>query len=164
MNNNDYSRKDFLRTAGSASLFTALGIGFYGCSSSTDASPSPEGTISGFTEVRSSNEGVTVDGNRIELDLTEETLSSLKNEGQALWLRDELVLTVNIDGTTIRSFTAICTHSACSDNWALGGNLFECVCHGSRFDTSGSVVRGPANADLAEFTVSVEGDIVTINK
>lgn len=166
------SRRIFLKTAGSTALFAALGIGFYGCGDSTsadygseennggqpDTPPPPEGTISGFTEVRSSNEGVTVDGNRIELDLTEETLSSLNNEGQALWLRDELVLTVNVDGTTIRSFTAICTHSACSDNWVLGGNLFECACHGSRFNSTGGVVRGPAQSELPEFSTSRDED------
>lgn len=175
---NHYSRKQFLRTAGSTALFATLGIGLYGCDT-TDAglddsgndqsgpgSPSSsDGAIAGLTAVRTNNAGVTVAGNEITLDLTDETLSKLKNEGQALWLTDEKVLTVNVDGTTIRSFTAVCTHASCSDSWNLGGGNFNCSCHGSRFNSGGGVVRGPANADLAEFSTQKDEDnenLVTI--
>lgn len=177
----EVSRRDFLRTAGSTALFAALGIGIYGCGNTTDAGvdladndqdgpgdpPSTMGGIQGLTEIRSSNEGVTVDGDKITLDLNSESLSKLKDEGQAIWLSDEEVLTVNVDGTVIRSFTAVCTHSGCSDSWSLGGNQLECTCHGSRFNSNGGVVRGPAQSDLPEFTTSREGEdenIVTITK
>ena len=177
---NQYSRQQFLKTAGSTALFAALGIGLYGCGDNTmDAglddsgndqsgpgSPSPsDGAIAGLTAVRTNNAGVTVAGNEITLDLTDETLSKLKDEGQALWLTDEKVLTVNVDGTTIRSFTAVCTHSSCSDAWSLGGGNFNCGCHGSRFNSSGKVVQEPARSDLAEFSTQRDGDnenLVTI--
>lgn len=178
-----YSRQQFLKTAGSTALFAALGIGLYGCvnSNSMDAGladsgndqygngspPASDGSINGLTTVRTSNAGVTVDGSVITLDLTDEALSKLNDEGQAIWLNDEKVLTVNVDGTTIRSFTAICTHTGhnCSNNWSLGGGNFNCGCHGSRFNSSGGVVRGPAQADLAEFTTRRDEDnenIITI--
>jgi len=178
---NQYSRKRFLRTAGSTALFATLGISFYGCGSATDAgngsfdndqtgtTPPPTGSesINGFSEVSSSNAGIQVNGNEITLDLEQESLSKLKDEGQAIWLSDEKVLTVNVDGTTIRSFTAICTHASCSDSWSLGGGNFNCGCHGSRFNSSGGVVRGPAQANLAEFSTQINEDnanIVTITK
>lgn len=181
---NPYSRKQFLRTAGSTALFAALGIGLYGCGDNTmDAGlddsgnnqpgtpPASSGSIKGFATVRTSNAGVTVDGNVITLDLADETLSKLKDDGQALWLTDEKVLTVNVDGSVIRSFTAVCTHSGpgnnCSDSWSLGGGNFNCGCHGSRFNSSGGVVRGPAQANLAEFTTKrgeANANIVTITK
>jgi cytochrome b6-f complex iron-sulfur subunit len=177
---NEYSRKQFLRTAGSTALFATLGISFYGCGSATDAgdgssnnnqtgtvSPPTAGSITGFSAVRSSSAGVQVDGNIITLDLKDEPLSKLKNVGEAIWLTDEKVLSVNVDGTTIRSFTAICSHASCSDNWSLGGGNFNCGCHGSRFNSSGGVVRGPAQRDLAEFTTLIDEDdvnIVTITK
>ena len=179
---NQYSRQQFLKTAGSTALFATLGIGLYGCGDNTvdtglddsgndqsgPGSPSPSGgAIAGLTSVRTNNAGVTVDGSAITLDLTDETLSKLKDEGQAIWLTDEKVLTVNVDGTTIRSFTGVCTHTGhnCSNNWSLGGGNFNCGCHGSRFNSSGGVVRGPAQADLAEFTTNRDEDntnIVTI--
>lgn len=173
-------RKKFLRTAGSTALFAALGIGLYGCGNPTDAGladsgndqadpgspPASDGGITGFTQVRTSNAGVTVDGSVITLDLTDDALSKLTDEGQAIWLNDEKVLIINVDGTTIRSFTAVCTHTGhnCSNNWSLGGGNFNCGCHGSRFNSSGGVVRGPAQADLAEFTTKRDDDTVTINK
>lgn len=177
-----YSRKQFLRTAGSTALFAALGIGLYGCGDNTmDAGlddsgndqagpgtpPASNGSIKGFTTVRTSNAGVTVDGNVITLDLADETLSKLKDDGQAIWLTDEKVLTVNVDGSVIRSFTAVCTHSSCSDAWSLGGGNFICGCHDSRFNSSGGVVKGPAQADLAEYTTKrgeANANIVTITK
>ncbi len=180
---NEYSRKQFLKTAGSTALFAALGITMYGCGSTTDpgngsfdndetgTTPPPTGSesITGFSEVRSSNAGIQVNGNEITLDLEDESLSKLKDEGQAIWLSDEKILTVNVDGTTIRSFTAICTHVGhnCSNNWSLGGGNFNCGCHGSRFNSSGGVVKGPAQANLAEFTTQIDEDnanIVTITK
>ncbi len=160
MNNKDFSRKDFLRTAGSVSLFAALGIGFYGCSSSTDATDTTPPTIPDDDDAIT----ITGGGNTISIDLSNNSVANLREQGGWLLITAANTLIVNVDGDTFRSFTSVCTHQGCSTNWQFSNELFECTCHGSRFNTSGSVVRGPANADLAEFTVSVEGDIVTINK
>ncbi|TVR14682.1 MAG: ubiquinol-cytochrome c reductase iron-sulfur subunit [Balneolaceae bacterium] len=160
MNNKDFSRKDFLRTAGSVSLFAALGIGFYGCSSSTDATGTPPPTIPDNDDAIT----ITGGGNTITIDLSSNSVANLREQGGWLLITAANTLIVNVDGDMFRSFTSVCTHQGCSTNWQFNNELFECTCHGSRFDTSGSVVRGPANANLAEFTVSVEGDTVTINK
>ena len=159
MNNKDFSRKDFLRTAGSVSLFAALGIGFYGCSSSTDATNTTPPTIPDENAIT-----ITGGGNTISIDLSNNSVANLREQGGWLLITAANTLIVNVDGDIFRSFTSVCTHQGCTTNWQFSNELFECTCHGSRFNTSGSVVRGPANADLAEFTVSVEGDIVTINK
>lgn len=160
MNNKDFSRKDFLRTAGSVSLFAALGIGFYGCSSSTDATDITPPTIPDNDNAIT----ITGGGNTITIDLSNSSVANLREQGGWLLITAANTLIVNVDGETFRSFTSVCTHQGCSTDWQFSNELFECRCHGSRFNTSGTVVRGPANADLAEFSVSVEGDIVTINK
>ncbi|MCC5941261.1 MAG: ubiquinol-cytochrome c reductase iron-sulfur subunit [Balneolaceae bacterium] len=154
------SRKEFLKTAGSLTILSTLGIGIYGCSSSTDAVngqppqvPSDDGAIS-----------ITSGGNTIEIDLTKDSVSDLLAQGGWLLITAANTLIVNVDGDNYRSFTSVCTHQGCSTNWQFSNNLFECTCHGSRFDTSGSVVRGPAASNLTEFTVTVEGNKITINK
>jgi len=156
-----YTRKDFLRTAGSTALFATLGIGFFGCSSSTDAMDG--------TEVRPPSGGngaisISDNGNSISINLEEESVSGLKKQGGWMLIREANTLVVNVDGESIRSFTSVCTHAGCSTNWQFANSRFECTCHGSRFDTSGSVVRGPATRDLREFTVNRDGDLVTIMK
>jgi Rieske Fe-S protein len=163
---NQFSRKQFLRTAGSTALFAALGIGLYGCG---DNSTSPydngdEGSTSGIT--------ISDNGDKIEIDLTASDVENLKTSGGWLLINDANTLVVNVDGTNIRAFTSVCTHAGCSDSWAFSNGLFECsasvnsscVGHGSRFNTGGAVVMGPATSDLAEFDVTIEGDLVTINK
>lgn len=156
-----YTRKDFLKTAGSTALFASLGIGFYGCGSSTDAMDG--------TEVQPPSAGngaivITNNGNTVTIDLSENSVSGLNQQGGWMLVRDASLLVVNVDGSTIRAFTSVCTHAGCSTNWQFSNSRFECTCHGSRFDTNGSVVRGPASRDLQEFSVSRDGDEVVISK
>ncbi len=159
-NDSKYTRKDFLKTAGSTALFAALGIGFYGC----DTTDSINGT-----EVRPPAGGndaidITNNGNTITIDITKDSVSGLNQQGGWMLVRDATTLVVNVDGSTIRAFTSICTHAGCSTNWRFTDSRFECTCHGSRFDTGGSVVRGPATRDLQEFSVNRDGDLIVISK
>ena len=62
--------------------------------------------------------------------------------------------------TSATALTATCTHEGCTINGA-SGSQFVCPCHGSTFTTSGSVVKGPANRSLQQFTAQVDGDTLT---
>ncbi len=44
---------------------------------------------------------------------------------------------------------AVCTHLGCVVPWNSGENKFMCPCHGSQYDKTGKVVRGPAPLSLA---------------
>lgn len=44
---------------------------------------------------------------------------------------------------------AVCTHLGCVVPWNGSENKFICPCHGSQYDNTGKVVRGPAPLSLA---------------
>jgi Rieske Fe-S protein len=61
------------------------------------------------------------------------------------------VLVVRQNGQ-VYAVSSICTHRAC-DLEAVGDRL-RCPCHGSRFDLSGRVVKGPAGRPLPRYAIA----------
>ncbi len=53
-----------------------------------------------------------------------------------------------------------CTHRGCELN--VGGGMYSCPCHGSEFDTNGTVLEGPADQDLKTFKTSIENENIYI--
>jgi cytochrome b6-f complex iron-sulfur subunit len=58
------------------------------------------------------------------------------------------------------ALSPICTHRGCTVN--IEGAHLVCPCHGSTYDRSGHVLRGPAERPLERFPVAVtpEGELV----
>lgn len=57
---------------------------------------------------------------------------------------------------------AICTHLGCVVPWNAAENKFKCPCHGSQYDNTGKVVRGPAPRSLALAHANVENDKISL--
>jgi len=152
------SRRAFLRTASGAAVMALLGITVTGCSDGnpTGAEPPEEPAEDGPV-------GITVDGNQVILDLTANATEDLTTQSGFLLIDEADVMAINVDGTTIRAFTSVCTHQQCTIN-AFADDTFMCPCHGSEFDTQGEVVAGPAPQPLTEYDVSRSDDTVTITK
>lgn len=56
---------------------------------------------------------------------------------------------------------AVCTHLGCVVPWNASENKFMCPCHGSQYDSTGKVVRGPAPLSLALVHANVADDKVS---
>ncbi len=151
-------RKEFLKKAGSVALFAALGIQYSACSSSTG----PENNSN--DDDGDGENPITIEGNKVTLDISSSFFDDLQNQGGMVVSVSGGFLAVNVDGTTIRAFTNVCTHTGCTNNWNLPGDRFVCTCHNSVFNLNGRPISGPAERDLAEFQVSRNGNTVVIDK
>ena len=85
----------------------------------------------------------------------------------AFWYRDLKgdPTYIVVDGSeSIQDYgiNAICTHLGCVVPWNIAENKFKCPCHGSQYDATGKVVRGPAPLSLALSHVAVQDDNMVI--
>jgi Rieske Fe-S protein len=69
-------------------------------------------------------------------------------------------LVTRTGATSANVLTATCTHEGCTVS-NFSGSQFVCPCHGSTYSTSGSVVQGPANRPLQQFTAQATDTTVT---
>lgn len=59
-------------------------------------------------------------------------------------------------GETLVVLENVCTHRHCQTHWHAAAHVWECPCHGSRFDTDGAVRRGPARKPLPQLSYHVD--------
>ena len=57
----------------------------------------------------------------------------------------------------VHEFSAVCRHLGCIVKWNTLENTWDCPCHGSRYDSLGKVIQGPANSDLEEVEQAADG-------
>lgn len=97
--------------------------------------------------------------NELNIDLTLSKYSNLGSEGG--FVIEENVIIINT-GESFIALSSLCTHQSCQVGYNHGNGNLPCPCHGSVFSTTGSVLEGPASSPLKKYTVSQEGDILTI--
>lgn len=61
---------------------------------------------------------------------------------------------------TLLAFSNVCTHRGCSVPYVAADGKFECPCHGSQYDKTGQVIKGPAPKRLPLFDTQTVGDIL----
>ena len=65
------------------------------------------------------------------------------------------------DGS-LKAFSLVCTHLACTVNWNPEKMTFYCPCHDGLFDGEGYVISGPPPTPLERLKVEVKGDKVFV--
>ena len=131
-------RKDFLQKfAVGGSLLLASPMLFNACK---DDDEGPEGTT---------------------IDLSDTAFSALQEVGGFAYAGD--IIVIRTGENTYVALSKICTHEGCTVGYDPSNNLLPCPCHGSVYAISGAVINGPAQNSLHIYTVSKQGDMLTIS-
>lgn len=69
-------------------------------------------------------------------------------EGAIVDVGGEKVAAFRDDDGSVHAVSPICTHVRCVVSFDPAAREWACPCHGSRFGTDGSVIRGPAKRPL----------------
>ena len=153
------TRRDFCRAACVASLGALAATALQACGGGSSNPNDPNGNFTGFPVLPSINATVTGGAATFTIDAS----SPLANPGGAALVTSNLgsMLVVRNDATNVSAFTAICTHQQCTVNTFQNGT-FQCPCHGSQYNTSGAVTRGPAPSALRRFNATLTNNVVSI--
>ncbi|MCC5919375.1 MAG: Rieske (2Fe-2S) protein [Cyclobacteriaceae bacterium] len=152
-------RRKFLKDAGSFAVLSMMGIGFF-TSCSSDDDPVPVVDNNDVNENDDNGEAaISIQGNTVRINLDLE--NRLDEAGSWLLISQANVIVIN-DGGFV-ALTAVCTHAGCNTSWSFNNQRqLVCGCHGSRFDTEGNVLQGPASRPLEMFETSQDENILTI--
>lgn len=140
-------RKDFIKkfTVG-GSILLASPIIFNACSKNDDTG-NPAGN-------NNPNQ------NEIVIDLTNADFSTLGTIGGYAYKGDIIIFRTS--ETNYVALSKLCTHSQCTVTYSHAKSEVPCPCHGSKFNTSGTVTNGPATSNLKKYTVKKDGNSLKI--
>lgn len=148
----NYSRRTFLTTAAAFAALVGVGValGSVKVSPAAQAATATTETSRATSVATSSTHGTAATGianvNTMQVDspVYFEYPAGLPN-----------VLFKRSDGT-LAAYSMLCTHVCCEVNYEPASSMFYCPCHGSEFNSSGKVVRGPASAPLPSVQLMVD--------
>ena len=141
-------RKDFIQklAIGGSILLTAPVL-LNSCSDGTD-------DVMDDADDDTDDDGITV-------DLTNDDFSELGTVGGYAYTGN--IIVIRSGDNSYLAFSKICTHQGCDVTYNHSEGELPCPCHGSVFSTSGAVLEGPASSGLKQYSVTKEGDILTIS-
>lgn len=96
----------------------------------------------------------------IEVDLTDAAYTALATVGGFAYKGDIIIFRTS--DTNYMALSKLCTHSQCTITYNHSSGNLPCPCHGSKFNTTGGVLNGPAAANLKSYSVTKSGNILKI--
>ena len=100
----------------------------------------------------------------LTLDLNAKENAALKKVGGAVKVTKSgaKLIVVRSSASTYAAFSSTCTHAGCQVPVPNASGVIVCPCHGSRFDATGKVTKGPARRDLPKAMVALQGSSLKV--
>ena len=95
------------------------------------------------------------------VDLSDPAYANLKTVGGFAYKGD--IIIIRSSDTVYLALSKVCTHSQCTVTYNSTNKDIPCPCHGSKFTTTGAVITGPATSPLKKYSVTQNGNILTIS-
>lgn len=151
------TRRQFCEQAYQAASLAALGVILPGCGGSSPTAPTGGGGVPSLPVLNS-----TISGSVFVLNI--DASSPLNTVGNAALVQasGRQFLVARTAQDTFVALTATCTHEACTVTGFSGGN-YVCPCHGSRYNTAGVVLSGPAPRNLTQFASVFANGVLTVS-
>jgi len=152
------TRRDFCVAACQALSLGAIAATLQACGGGSDNPNEPSGGFGNVPSLPSLNATVTNGTATVNVAGT-----ALATAGGTAIVSSSIgtMLVVRNDAASVSAFTATCTHQQCTVTGFTEG-VFQCPCHGSRYNTGGMVVRGPATQNLRRFNATITNDVISI--
>ncbi len=135
------NRKEFIKTSCSLCSIAFIGASVFIESCKKGNGTTPQGPTVNFT-----------------LDLGSSSYTALKTVGGQVSLNGVVVAHTS---TSYIAVAQACTHQGCAVSFN-GSNQFVCPCHSGVFDINGNVLSGPPPSPLKKYTVTQNGNILTV--
>ena len=97
----------------------------------------------------------------ITVDLNDAAFAALKTVGGFAY--KENIIIIRSTDTVYLALSKKCTHQNCDVIYNATTKELPCPCHGSKFNSNGAVLSGPATTALKTYTVKVSGNTLTIS-
>jgi len=83
-------------------------------------------------------------------------------EGKMTIFRKEKVF-INRTDRGFLALSAICTHLRCVVRWTEPKKVFECPCHGAKFNAVGEVLEGPPPRPMDRYPIEIVEDKIVVD-
>ena len=77
-----------------------------------------------------------------------------KGEGKIMIIDNKKCAVYRNTVGDLKAVSAVCPHLGCIVHWNHAESTWDCPCHGSRFDTKGEVLEGPAISALKKIEIN----------
>ena len=136
---NTIDRKDFLKQVGTGFGAIILMNCIQACSSSEIPDPTPP-VVTGKLD--------------FTVDINMAANAALKTKGGFIVNKDKNVIIARTNDDAFIAVSSKCTHQQVELAFKGAANNFECPLHGSQFDTTGKVTKGPAGSALTKYNTT----------